>query len=65
MYFIVQLTLSKEASYKRLLNEELKQWFLLNVHVDVSDLLFDFVHKVCRTLENLVFHFVVGIGVIH
>ena len=31
---------------KILLNEQLKQWFLLNVYVNVLDLLFDFVvHK--------------------
>ena len=59
------VTLTKQAYQKRLLNEELKQWFLLNVYVNVSDLFFDFAHKFCKTLENLTLHFVVGIGVIH
>ena len=63
VYFLVQLTLTKQASQKRLLNEELKQWFLLNVYVNVS--ICFFAHKLLGTLENLTLHFVVGIGVIH
>ena len=54
---------AKKASWKQLLNEELKRWFLLNVYVNVSDLFFDFaVHKLCRTLENSILHFAVGIS---
>ena len=54
---------NQKASLKRLLKEELKQWFLLNVYVNVSDLFIDFaVHKLCRTLENAILHFAVGIS---
>ena len=59
------MTLAKKASWKWLLNEDLKQRFPLNVYIDVSDLFFDFaMHKLCRTLENLILHFVDGIIII-
>ena len=61
--FLVLITLAKKSLLKRFLNEELKQMFLLNVYINISDLFFDFgVHKFCRTLENSILHFVVGIS---
>ena len=63
VYILVLITLIKKASWKRFLNEELKQRFLLNVYINVLDLFFDFaVHKLCRTLEKLILHFEVSIS---
>ena len=52
-----------QKSFFKTIFEELKQSFLLNVYINVSDLLFVFaVHKLCRTAENSILHFVVGIS---
>ena len=37
VYSVFWITLTKKASWKQLLNEELEQWFVLNVYVNVLD----------------------------
>ena len=64
MYCIVLgIDLTKKALWKRFLNEDLKQRFLLNVYINISYLFFDSaMHKLCKTLENSILYFAVGIS---
>ena len=64
MYCIVLgIDLTKKALWKRFLNEDLKQRFLLNVYINISDLFFaSAMHKLRKTLENSILYFAVGLS---